>query len=158
MTTIFQGGNTILNLALSWHRQDQLILRVILASLSEEVILLVSSTTSSHEAWTHLSRLYTKWSTVHMIHLKDKLSMLTRGNLFVTDFLVSIKQIADELTILGDLPSDANLLIYIARGLSPTYKELIPAMCTRDSVVPFEELFDKNIDHEFCDAPKSGVR
>ena len=43
--------------------------------------------------------------------------MTTRGSLLVTDFLVSIKQIVDELTALGDAPSDANLLVYTTHGL-----------------------------------------
>lgn len=74
--------------------------------------------------------------------------MTTRGLLSVTDFfLVSIKQITDELTALGDPPSDADL-IYATPGLGPAYKELITAMRTQDFVVPFEELFDKIIDHE----------
>ncbi|PON59510.1 hypothetical protein PanWU01x14_158680, partial [Parasponia andersonii] len=107
-----------------------------------------SSAKSSHEAWTHLSCLYAKRSTTHMIYLKDKLTMITRGSLSVTDFLVSIKQITDELTALGDPPTDADLLIYVTRGLGPTYNVLITAMRTRDSVVPFDELFDKIIDHE----------
>ncbi|XP_073120036.1 uncharacterized protein [Henckelia pumila] len=83
-----------------------------------------------------------------MIHLKDKLITITRGSLSVTDFLTSIKQIADELTALGDPPSDVDLLIYVTRGLRPAYKELITAIRTRDTVAPFEELFDKIIDHE----------
>lgn len=147
--TVEQDGRIVPNMAnISWRRQDQLILHAILASLSEEVIPLVSSATSSQEAWTRLSRLYAKRSTSHMIHLKDKLTTLNRGTLSVTDFLVSIKQIADELTVLGDPPSDADLFVYATRGLGPAYKELITAMHTRDSVVPFEELFDKIIDHE----------
>lgn len=148
-STITDDGKTITNPDhLPWRRQDQLILHAILASLSESVIPLVSSATSSHEAWTRLSRLYAKRSTTHMIHLKDKLTTTTRGSLSVTDFLTSIKQIADELTALGDPPSDADLLIYATRGLGPAYKELITSLRTRDSVVPFEELFDKIIDHE----------
>ena len=83
-----------------------------------------------------------------MIYLKDKLSMITRGDIFVTDFLVSIKQIADEQTLLGDPPSDVDLLVYATRGLGPACKELITAMHTRDSVAPFKELFDKINDHE----------
>lgn len=49
---------------------------------------------------------------------------------------------------MGDPPSDADSLIYATRGLEPAYKELITSSRTRDSVVPFEELFDKIIDHE----------
>lgn len=64
------------------------------------------------------------------------------------DFLFSIKQIVYELTAFGDPPSDADLFVYTIHGLSPAYKKLITAMRTRDSVVLFEKLFDKIIDHE----------
>ncbi|PON77835.1 hypothetical protein TorRG33x02_239510, partial [Trema orientale] len=127
---------------------DQLILHAILASLSDSVIPLVSSAKSSHEVWTRHSRLYAKRLTTHMIYLKDKLTMITRDFLSVTDFLVYIKQIIDELTTLGYPPSDADLLIYATRGLGPAYNNLITAMRTRDSMVSLEELFDKILDHE----------
>ncbi|EOY02214.1 Uncharacterized protein TCM_011913 [Theobroma cacao] len=144
-----QNGKTVSNLDyLPWRRQDQLLLHAIFASLSEGVIPLVSSTKTSQEAWTRLSCLYSKRLTTHIIHLKDKLTSITRGSLFVTDFFISIKQITDELTVLGDPPSDADLLVYTTRGLGLAYKELITAMRTRDTVVPFKELFDKIIDHE----------
>ena len=74
--------------------------------------------------------------------------MISRGSSSITNFLVSIKQIVDELTSLSAPPSDYDLLRYIIRGLGPTYKELIIALQTQDFVVPFEELFDKTNDHE----------
>lgn len=74
--------------------------------------------------------------------------MTTCGTLSVTEFLISIKQIADEHVALGNPPSDAGLLAYTTHGLGHAYKELITIMRTQDSVVPFKELFDKIIDHE----------
>lgn len=60
-STLIHEGKTTLNPDhLPWRRQDQLILRTILASMSEAVIRLVSSATSTHEALTRLSRLYAK--------------------------------------------------------------------------------------------------
>ena len=131
-----------------WLRQDHLILHAILASLSELVIPLVSSARSSREAWERLARLYAKRTHSHIISLKDKLTTITRGSSSVAEFLLSIKTIADELTALGAPPSDADLLLYSTRGLGSAYKEVIAALRTRDSVVPFEELYDKLVDHE----------
>lgn len=74
--------------------------------------------------------------------------MITHGAFCVIDILISIKQTIDELTILSDPPSDIDLLIYTTHGLGPTYKELITTMRTQDFVVPFEQLFDKAINHE----------
>lgn len=50
--------------------------------------------------------------------------------------------------MLCDPPSDADLLVYTTRGLGPAYKELVTTLRTRDSVIHFEELFGKIVDHE----------
>ena len=95
-----------------WSDQDQFILHAILASVNDGVIPLISFAKSNHDAWDRLSRLYSKRSNQRIIHLKDKLSMLTCGSSYVIDFLVSIKRIAEELTALDAPPSDVDLLIY----------------------------------------------
>ena len=126
----------------------ELILYASFAFLNEAVILLVTSTTTTQEAWDRLSCLYAKRSTTHIIHLKDKLFMTTRGSQSVTKFFISIKQIVDELTAVSAPSCDANLLVYTTYGLGLAHKELIIATRTRHSVVSFEELFDKIIDHK----------
>lgn len=73
---------------------------------------------------------------------------ITFGFGYVVDFLLSIKTIVDELTILGVLLSDADLLLYSIRGLGLAYKEVIVAFHIINSVVPFEELYDKFVDNE----------
>lgn len=84
------------------------------------------------------NRLYAKRSTTHLIHLRDILNMISRGDIFVIDFPVTIKQIVDELATLDDLPSDADLIVYSTRVLDHAYKELTAAMRTHDSILPFE--------------------
>ncbi|GFP81586.1 hypothetical protein PHJA_000301900, partial [Phtheirospermum japonicum] len=109
---------------------------------------LSASATSSSDAWTRLDRIFSKRSQSHIIHLKDKLSSIQRGTLHISDFLLQIKTLSDELSTLGAPLSDADLLIYCTRGLGPAYKEVIAVLRTRDTPVSFEELFDKLIDHE----------
>ncbi|EXC16219.1 hypothetical protein L484_024390 [Morus notabilis] len=58
----------------------------------------------------------------------DKLSTITCGTSSVTEFLITIKTLADELTALGSPPSDEDLLLYSTRGLGPAYKEVIAAL------------------------------
>lgn len=147
-TTTTDGKITPNPAHMLWLRQDQLILHAIFASLTETVIPLVSSARSSFDAWSRLHRLYGKRSHQHIIHLKDKLQTVTRGSRSVQEFLLQIKTISDELTVLGSPPSDADLLLYCTRGLGPAYKEVIAALHTRDTIVPFEELYSKLVDHE----------
>lgn len=84
-----------------WKRQDQLILHALLSSLTEPVIPLIGMATTSHEAWSRLHRIFSKRSQTHIIHLKDKLSSVTRGSLPVSEFLLNIKTLADELSTIG---------------------------------------------------------
>lgn len=69
-----------------WRCQEQLLLQAILPSINDGVIPLISSASSNRDALDHLSRLYAKQSNQHIIHLKDKLSTLTRGYSSVTEF------------------------------------------------------------------------
>ncbi|KAH6774030.1 hypothetical protein C2S52_003032 [Perilla frutescens var. hirtella] len=73
---------------LRWKRQDQLILHALLASLTEAVIPLIASSTTSSAAWTCLDRIFSKRSPSHIIHLKDKLFSLQRGTLPIFEFLL----------------------------------------------------------------------
>lgn len=74
--------------------------------------------------------------------------MIIRGSSLVTDFLVLIKRLADELATLGAPPSDYVLLVYCTCGLGLAYKELVTTLCNRDTVISFEVLFDEIIIHE----------
>ena len=115
-----------------WKKQDHLILHAILASLTETIIPLVSSATSSHEAWSRLSHMYAKRTNSYVIHFKDKLSLITRGTKSVVDFHLSIKTIDDELGVIGSPPSNKDLLLYYTCGLRLAYKEIIDALCAQD--------------------------
>ncbi|GFQ02867.1 hypothetical protein PHJA_002430600 [Phtheirospermum japonicum] len=156
-TTLVVGTEQSPNPA--WKCQDQLILHRILAFLIKVVIPLIASATSSSDAWTRLNRIFSNRPQSHIIHLKDKLSSIQRGTLPISDILLQIKTLSDELSTLGAPLSNADLLIYCTRGLGPAYKEVIAALRTRDTRAPFEELFDKLIDHEtyFHDSNQSAA-
>lgn len=125
-----------------------MILHAIIASLTEPIIPLIGTTISTHDAWSRLECIFSKRSYSHIIHLKNKLSSLSCGTLPISEFLLKIKIISNELTTLGTPPSDEDLLIYCTRGLGPAYKEVIIALRTRDTPIFFEEPYDKMINHK----------
>ncbi|GFP97564.1 hypothetical protein PHJA_001900500 [Phtheirospermum japonicum] len=130
------------NLAyIHWKRQDQLILHVILTLLTEVVIPLIASATSSSDAWTRLDRIFSKRSQFHIINLKDNLSSIQRGTLPISDFLIQLKTLSDELSTLGSPLSNDDLLIYCTCGLGPAYKEVITALHTRDTPIHSKSFF-----------------
>ncbi|KAL2506112.1 Uncharacterized protein Adt_21733 [Abeliophyllum distichum] len=84
-----------------WLRQDQLILHDIFASLSESVIPFVSSAKTNKVAWEKLGKLYANKSHSRIVHLRDNLAAMRCVLKPVTDFLLGIKTIADELALIG---------------------------------------------------------
>ncbi|KAF8397545.1 hypothetical protein HHK36_016463 [Tetracentron sinense] len=74
-----------------WIRQDKLILHAVLASTSTTITPLLAAYKTSHEAWTALTRLYAGKSRTRVMQLKEDLTLSTRGNRTVTEFLQAIK-------------------------------------------------------------------
>lgn len=58
---------------------------------------LIAFTMTSQEAYSRRHRLYAKGTTSHTIHLKDKLSSISRGAYYVTQFILFVKYISNEL-------------------------------------------------------------
>ena len=64
----------------------------------------VSFASTSHEAWTCLSKLYANPSSSRILRLKEQLTILQRGSQFVDEYLRNFRTLADELTLVGAPP------------------------------------------------------
>ncbi|XP_011038119.1 PREDICTED: uncharacterized protein LOC105135102 [Populus euphratica] len=56
--------------------------------------------------------------------------------------------ISDELSIIGEPPSDIDLVVHVLNGLGPTFKEIAAAIRARDNPISFEDLHDKLVEYE----------
>ncbi|KAA8530006.1 hypothetical protein F0562_034538 [Nyssa sinensis] len=73
---------------------------------------------------------------------------ISRGLNPVADYLRFIKSIADELALAGALLDNLNLVMHTLNGPGSDFKELAIATRARDSIISFEELYDKLVDYE----------
>lgn len=64
------------------------------------------------------------------------------------EYLNSIKAAADELGLIDAAVSADDLTLYIIKGLGPAYRELVSAICTRETPFRYEELRDRLLEHE----------
>ena len=141
--------NNIINPAHTfWIRQDQLLLHSIIASVSEHIMPLIASATNSRMAWEKLKTLYANRSRSRVMSLKEQLTATTRGSKSVREFLNTMRGISDELAIIGEPPSDIDLVVHILNGIGPAFKEIAAAIRARDTPISFEDLHDKLIEYE----------
>ncbi|KAF7151361.1 hypothetical protein RHSIM_Rhsim02G0160900 [Rhododendron simsii] len=130
-----------------WRRQDQLLLHASLASVSEQVTPLLASATTSHEAWTKLSKLYANHSRSRVMSLKDRLHK-PRDSKPVSEYLQTIKTISDELALIDAPVLADDLVLCILNGIGKEFKDIAGPLRTRDTDISFEELHDKLVDYE----------
>ena len=59
-----------------------------------------------------------------------------------------MRSISDELSIIGEPPSDIDLVVHVLNGLGPAFKEIAAAIRARDNPINFEDLHDKLVEYE----------
>ncbi|KAH1217404.1 hypothetical protein GmHk_13G038054 [Glycine max] len=107
---------------------------------------MMSATSAS--AWDRLKKYYASRSHTPIMSLKESLDSITKGTLSVTEHLLSIFLLADELSLIGHLVDDLDLLIIGLKGLGPAFHEFSASIRECDSPL-FAELFNKLFDRDF---------
>ena len=123
-------------------------LNAILAGVLESVVFHIANAEMSMEAWKTLTRLYASRSRTRVMQLKEDLTLLQRGSQSITEFLHSVKNIADELALIDAPVTNDDLTLYILNGLGLEYREIVAPIRTRATSLTFEELHDLLLGHE----------
>ena len=129
-----------------WIRQDSLLLGAILASLSKEVHQFVASAETSKKAWHQLAMAFAKPSRPRLLRLRERL-ICSQGSRSITDYLNDVKGATDELALIDNPVSNDEITLYVINGLSNDFKEISVALCTRETSISFEELYEKLVEH-----------
>jgi len=110
--------------------------------------IVMSSTTSSTEAMSRLTKVYANWCRTRIMSLKERLSSITKGDSNVYDYFRSICSVADELVLIGHSIDALDLVIMVLNDLGPVYHEFCETIHNCDTPLLFDELFDKFVDCE----------
>ena len=129
-------------------RQDHLLYLAIIRSNYPNIVPLIMGTKSSVEAWSCLKRTYVNASRSRILDMKTTLARTNMGTMSISEYLITIKHMVDELALIGALLSEDEILLHVLNGPSPYYKEVGVVMRVRDTLISFEELHNKLIEHE----------
>ena len=81
----------------AWFRQDQLIFGALVGTLLPNLISLISHSKTSKELWDKLAETFNKISRGQIKQKKDQLKAISKGSSSITEYMHSIKSIADDL-------------------------------------------------------------
>ncbi|XP_057981221.1 uncharacterized protein LOC131166661 [Malania oleifera] len=128
--------------------QDKLILHTILASISEPIMQLIAASSTAHDAWSKLQRLYANHSRTCVEQLKEELILIQRESHSVSKYLHAIKVLVDELAVIDSPVSMDDITFYVLNSLSPKFRDIAAPIWAHKTSFSFEELHDMLIDHE----------
>ena len=116
------GTNTT---AILWFRQDQLLLNVILALISDNISHLIATAKTSIEDWSRLIQLYANRSRTRVMQLKESLTLLQKGDQSIFNYMQVVRTIVDELVMIDTPLSNDDITLYVLNGLGTNYKDIM---------------------------------
>nr|XP_009788461.1 PREDICTED: uncharacterized protein LOC104236268 [Nicotiana sylvestris]XP_016489983.1 PREDICTED: uncharacterized protein LOC107809809 [Nicotiana tabacum] len=131
-----------------WFQQDSLICNALMASVDPTIVPFVATVSTAKEAWDHLHTTYVNKSQTRIYSLRDLLAKVSKDNKSVVEYLREIRSLADELAVAGSPVAHEELVIKILNGLGPEYSQFSASIRTRDTLISYEELFEKLLDYE----------
>ncbi|KAD4586359.1 hypothetical protein E3N88_23960 [Mikania micrantha] len=139
-----------------WYRQDRLLFGALVGTLSAPIVSLINHATSSAEAWKILATTYASPTRGHIKQLQHRLKNLSKSpTQSITEYMHAIKELVDQLAILGKTMDAEDVSDLILNGLDQkTYRSVIDDVHARDSPIQFHELHEKLINHELTISPK----
>uniref|UniRef100_A0A2N9FSQ2 Uncharacterized protein n=1 Tax=Fagus sylvatica TaxID=28930 RepID=A0A2N9FSQ2_FAGSY len=133
---------------LSWFEIDQLLLSILISTISDTLISTIVGLTSSRAVWTTLEKMFSSQSRARLMHTRYQLVTLKKGNLSITDFYHKAKQYSDLLASIGQPISDNDLITHVLGGLPTEYDSLVTTVNTRLADFSIDELYGHLLSHE----------
>ncbi|KAJ0010071.1 hypothetical protein Pint_33341 [Pistacia integerrima] len=129
-------------------RQDRLVLLGIQATVNSAIGPTINNCSTSADAWDKRQGSYANRSNTRMLTLLTTLMTTTKEGIIVSEYMMKIKSVIDNLALIGHPMSDEEIIGHTLNGLQDEFKELTAAVRVRDSPVSFEDLYDKLLDEE----------
>ena len=124
----------------AWIIQDQALITLLNATLSENALAHVVGKSSSREVWLALKKQYSSLSCSNILQLKSNLQTITKKSDSVDVYMQKIKTLRDKLTAVSVNIDDEDMLLYTLNGLPPDYNAFRTAIRTKSESISFEEL------------------
>jgi hypothetical protein len=126
-----------------WVALDQQVLSFLLASISKEVLIQVSSKTTATEVWRHIETIFSSQTRARAVNTRLALSTARKGSSSVADYVGKMKALGDEMAAAGRPLEDDELVEYILTGLDEEYDSVVSSVLGRTEPISVSELYSQ---------------
>ncbi|KAF3771506.1 hypothetical protein EJ110_NYTH60120 [Nymphaea thermarum] len=132
----------------TWMAHDQSLVAYITSTMSEEVLEDVDDDLSALELWNVLATTYSQVLEARFLQLKRQFQDIKRGTRSVLEYIHEIKNVSDQLAIIGHPVSDKDKVQQALSGLGSDFDVFCIALEVLPVLPSFEDLKAKLIQHE----------
>ncbi|XP_019155026.1 PREDICTED: uncharacterized protein LOC109151881 [Ipomoea nil] len=134
---------------LVWEQQDQAILSMLVASLSEEVMYLAVGQATSRQVWLSIEGAFGSSTRARALGLLSQLQGLRQGDSTPAEFLGRAKVIIEELAMAGRPVTLDEQNLYVFRGLRPEFRAMASSLVTSGTPVTISQLSNFLVAQQF---------
>lgn len=131
-----------------WFTLDQLIINLLLSSMTEADSISFASYETARTLWVAIESQFNNTSRSHVMSVKNQIQRCTKGDKSITDYLFSVKSLADELAVIDKSLSDDDITLFVLNGLGAEYNDIAASIRTRQHPFTFEELHSHLLAHD----------
>ena len=106
----------------------------------DPILATMATHTSSATLWQALERQFSNQSCARLLQIKSQLQCSSKNNTSISDYCDQIKNLADQLAIIGDPLSDFDLGLYLLHGLGPEHDSVVTSITSRSGLLSFDEV------------------
>lgn len=116
---------------LDWIKRDQLLVSWLLSYLSEAMLGHVVRCSSAAEIWKILENLFQNHSNARILQLRSQLHTQKKGTLSIDEYMLKMREIADNLITAGQKVSDDELIMNILEGVCAEFDAVLVNLTSR---------------------------
>lgn len=148
------GAHVVPNLDyVTWLHKDQMALRAILTSLTEEVLAQVMLLSTTREVWQALEWMFSSGSKLRIMQLHRQLTNMRKNNMGATKYFHKVKNLSNTLGTLGTISkplSNDKIVTYVLTGINNNYDPLVTSLTTRTEQVTLSNLYAHLMSFDTC--------
>jgi hypothetical protein len=132
-----------------WMSRDQMFLGYLLSSMTREVLMGVTTHTSSMAVWSALDNMFSPRTRSHSVNTRIALATTKKGTSTVAEYFAKMKNYVDEMSTSRQPLEDEEFAAYVLIGLNEElYNTLVSSIVTQVEPISPSELYSQMLSYE----------
>jgi len=115
---------------LAWCQRDQMLLNVLISTLSEPLVVHAVGCATSHQLWTTLVSMFASQARSRVLQIHYQLATSKKGSASITEYFQSFKALCDNLAAASQHLNDFERTSYFLAGLGSDYDPFVTSITT----------------------------